>query len=132
MYRILPGLLYLCLDSILSKALKKLGMKRYDEVKECDGEILKFDCQGEITRGKFTISQSYSFYGYPCYSNRKNRSYQFANEEYLRELVDYGRFVGIDEELITELLDNGYDFMDIEELLYEADFYGEDDIYAEI
>lgn len=128
-----PGLyIYASTDSILNKALKKLGMKRYEEAKVREGEILKFDCQGEITRAEFSISQSYGFYGYPCYVSRKNRGYQSANEEYLRELVDYGKFVGIDEELIMELLDNGYDFMDIEELLYEADFYGEDDIYAEI
>lgn len=122
--------IYASTEAILSKALKKLGLKNYKEIKITDGEILKFNTNGKITKSGFDIFKSYGFYNYPYYSySKKKTTYE---TEYLEDLIYYGKTVGIDEETILELLDSGYDYMDIEELLYETDFYREDDLYAEI
>ena len=123
--------IYASTEAILTKALKKLSLKNYKEIKITDGEILKFSTGGKITKGEFDIFKSYGFYNYPyySYSHSKTKTYE---TEYLDDLIYYGKTVGIDEETILELLDSGYDYMDIEELLYETDFYREDDLYAEI
>ncbi len=79
------------------------------------------------------IYKSYGYYGYPYWGygrgKRLNKSYE---EEYLEDLFYYGKTIGVDKETITELLELGYDYMDIEDMLYEFDCYGEDDFCAEI
>lgn len=123
--------IYASTEDILTKALKKLSLKHYKYIKATDGEILKFDTSGNITRDNFEIYSS--FYGYPYWGygrgKRLNKSYE---EEYLEDLFYYGKTIGVDKETITELLDLGYDYMDIEDMLYEFDCYGEDDFCAEI
>ena len=124
--------IYASTEAILTKALKKLGLKNYKEIKITDGEILKFSTNGKITKGEFDIFKSYGFYNYPYYSYSRSKTKVTYETQYLEDLIYYGKTVGIDEETILELLDSGYDYMDIEELLYETDFYREDDLYAEI
>ena len=124
--------IYASTEDILSKTLKKLGLKHYKYIKTTDGEILKFDNCGDIDKAKFDMYKSYGYYDYPYWGYSKRKSNKSFEEEYLEDLIYYGKTVGVDKETITELLDLGYDYMDIEDMLYEFDIYGENDYYAEI
>ncbi len=122
---------YASTEDILLKALKKLGLKHYKYIKTTDGEILKFDNCGNIDKTEFDMYKNYGYYGYPYWSYSKRKSNKSFEDEYLEDLIYYGKTVGVDKETITELLDLGYDYMDIEDMLYEFDCYG-DDFCAEI
>lgn len=122
---------YASTEIILAKALKKLGLKHYKNIKVNDGEILKFDNRGNITRTEFDIYNDYC--GYPwLYGYKKNKKTKAFKGEYIDDLIYFGKTVGVDEEIILEMLKAGYDYMDIEEMLYDFDYYKEDDFCAEI
>lgn len=122
--------IYASTKEILVKALKKLDLKYYKLVDVNDEEILKFNTRGKITRYNFTM-KSCSCYGYTYwdFGRNKSKAVKSSKDEYIEDLIYFGKIVGIDREDIISLLDMGYDYMDIEEMLYEADFYG-DDIYC--
>lgn len=123
--------IYASTEIILAKALKKLGLKHYNNIKITDGEILKFDNRGNITRVEFDIYNNYC--GYPWfYDYKNNKTTKAFKDEYLDDLIYYGKTVGVDEETILEMLEAGYDYMDIEEMLYDFDYYREDEFCAEI
>lgn len=123
--------MYASTDVILNKALNKLGLKHYKNIKIADGEILKFNNFGNITKAEFDNYNS--CYGYPwLYGYKKSVSEKAYKDEYIEGLICYGKTVGVSEETIIEMLELGYDYMDIEEMLYDFDYYEEDCYYDEI
>lgn len=129
--------IYASTKEILTNAFKKLGLKHYKEVNIKTGEILKIDILGNITRTEFDMYFGYGYRNdyYWRYSSRKSNvtnGAKSAYDEYFEDLIYYGKCVGIEEETIKELLDLGYDYMDIEDMLYNYDYYNEKNFYAEI
>ncbi|MDO4301097.1 MAG: hypothetical protein Q4D26_06870 [Clostridia bacterium] len=129
--------IYASTKEILTKALKKLGLKYYKEINIKTGEILKINILGNIIRHEFDMDFGYSYWNNYCWGY-SSRSKDIANEaksvydEYLNDLIYYGKSVGFDEETILELLDLGYDYMDIEDMIYNFDYYREDNFCGEI
>ena len=126
---------YASTKEILTKALKRLGLKHYKEVNIKTGEILKIDILGNITRTEFDIYFGYLndyYWGYGSRKRNINNEAKSAHDEYFEDLIYYGKCVGIEEETIKELLGLGYDYMDIEDMIYNYDYYTEDDSCTEI
>ena len=123
--------IYASTNEILNKALIKIGIKApYDEIKLSCGDMLKIDERGEIEKGSFDITnillKEYQYlrgygFGYRGYSFCDIGEESDFENEYYRDIVDYAKNVGFSEGDINSLLDMGYDFFDIEELLYEPD-----------
>ena len=129
--------IYASTKEILTKALKKLGLKHYKEVNIKTGEILKIDTLGNITRTEFDVYFGYGYWDnyYWGYGSRKKNTandVKSAYDEYIEDLIYYGKFVGVEEDTIRELIELGYDYMDIEDMLYNYDYYKVDDFCDEI
>lgn len=119
--------IYASTKEILNKALINIGIERlYDEIHLNCGDILKINDRGEIEKGLFDITNitlgEYQYW----------REYEFDykydmgmetdfDKEYYENIVDYAKNVGFSKEDIDYLIDMGYDYSDIEELLYEHD-----------
>lgn len=132
--------IYASTKAILTKALKKLGLKNYVSVDITDGDIFKFNTEGKITKGEFDPYKSFSFYNaYGGYNfnmhynyNRKENTFNSYEDDYLESLIYYGKTVGVNEETIREMLELGYDYLDVEDMLYEIDIFGGENTHSEI
>ncbi len=126
--------IYASTVDILNKALRRLNLKHYEKVEINEGEILKFDRKGNISKANFRFD-----YGYCCWHTLRNRVSKPINnnlkirDEYLDNLLYYASSMGVDEDEIMAMVEMGYSLMDIEDMLYETEYlcYEEDD-YAEL
>ena len=109
---------YASTEEILKKALKKAGFRKYTfEKVELDcGDILQIDSNGKQSQSKFDTGNLMSRYLYD-FPSHFSKSYDSAYG--YEELYDYARNVGVSEQEIDFLMENGLDEMDIEELLYD-------------
>ena len=115
---------YASTEDILNKALRKLKIKMpYAEIKLNCGDIIKIDERGEIEKGNFDTSMikmydfgCFSGYGFNYLDNTVNDI-----DEYLGDIINYSKMVGVSEDDILELMDMGFDLFDIEEMLYEPE-----------
>ncbi len=86
--------------------------------------------------GRSTKSSFKETKGNKTVINGYGSGYQFnPQQDYIDDLVSCAKSVGIDESIVYELLDMGWDYIDIEEMLYDPDYLCEmmeDDYYAEI
>ena len=123
--------IYASTTEILTKALKKLRLNHFENVEIKEGEIFKIDRKGHITKAEFEADYGFSYWNIPG-RKRFNRQPKIR-DEYLTELIYYASMLGVDEETVLEMVDMGYSYMDIEEMLYETENYCyEEDVYAEI
>ena len=123
--------IYASTEDILNKALKRLKMKfKYSEITLSQGDILKLSADGSFDNGEFNTSNLELEYWLNDYYDRIYSFYKRKNsvcdsegfeEEYFKSIVEYAKMIGINKEDIGYLLSNGYDYFDIEEMLYEPD-----------
>jgi glucosamine 6-phosphate synthetase-like amidotransferase/phosphosugar isomerase protein len=127
--------IYASTEAILKKALKRLNLRKFEMVEIDDGEIFKFDTNGSITKSEFEMKFNYTFPTYrwrSSFTKTKSVNKSF-NDEYLEDLLYYASFIGVDEDVVMSMVKQGYRYLDIEEMLYEAESYGlEDDWYVEL
>lgn len=119
--------IYASTDTILNKALKRLKLNNYKKVNISQGDIFRFEIDGSISTGNFEI-EAYDYFKY-------SYGWKGLDNDYLEDLIYYGKTIGVDEKSIRELIDLGYDYMDIEEMLYDTEYFDyckEDDFCAEI
>ncbi len=142
--------IYASTAQILEKALNKLNLRVFTSVVINEGDILKFSSDGKITKDTFDFDlfYDYSYWGRstrsPFKETKGNKTvingygsgYQFKpQQDYIDDLIGCAKSVGIDESIVYELLDMGWDYIDIEEMLYDPDYLCEmveEDYYAEI
>jgi len=137
--------IYASTEVILKKALKKLKINNYKLYALDEGEIVKFECFNKIDKGNFEYKEDYDFWNYGCgyfgkycFDDYKdNISSKDYETEYLSGLYQYARMLGVDENIIDSMLESGYDYLDIENMLYDIEIYGEsyyntDDFSTEI
>jgi len=123
--------IYASTEEILNKVLKKLKIKsKYSEITLSCGDILKLSADGSFESGEFNTSNLELEY---LLSSYYDRLYEFNKrkgcfseskdfeEEYFKSIMEYAKMIGVNEEDIEYLLANGYDYFDIEEMLYEPD-----------
>lgn len=106
---------YASTREILDKALKRLHIKKKNEIKTVQGEILKISPNGTIEHSHFDFED----HEYARFSYLNS----FADHDYdtdeLEMVIQYAEYFGIKKEDIIMLSDMGYDAVDIEELLYD-------------
>ena len=122
--------LYASTDEILKNALKKLRLKeRYRKIEVNSGDMIKIDYKGDVEKSKFEIDD-FELYGfehfgmydsYGFFDNEKCKCEDYWLDEYLESIIDYAKFVGIDESDVFRLMDMGFDVFDIEEMIYEKE-----------
>ena len=141
--------IYASTETILAAALKKLGIYHFEQIRITEGEIMRIDRNGKRVKDTFDISDH--FYGTPYmyswgrssyhnyYGNWLNKRKKEENDlikQYTRDLIDYAAMVGIDEDTILNLINDGYSLDEIESMIYDAEFYyemeGFDDAINEI
>ena len=124
--------IYASTKEILNKAIKNLRIKlKYSEITLSCGDILKLSPNGSFESERFDISDFELEYWLNDYYDRiygfHKRKNCFSDnddsfeEEYFNDIVEYAKMIGVNEEDIEYLLANGYDYFDIEEMLYEPD-----------
>lgn len=110
--------IYASTKEILNCALGRLGMLDYQhsEIPMTCGDILKIDPTGKTTLAHFDTAY------FDLWNYREFFSYHpyetFGDNDYEEELLEYGKPFGLTREDIDLLLQSGYDFYGIEELLY--------------
>ena len=69
-------------------------------------------------------------------SHSKSKKNDEYIKQYTKDLIDYAALVGIDEDTILSLINDGYSLEEIESMIYDAEYYyemeGFDDAVTEI
>ena len=113
---------YASTETIMKKALKQLGLHKFEStrVDTEEGDILRIDKNGKITRSQFEPriyrSKYMSWYDY------EDSSYYNIHEEIL---LEYCGCYGVDSEDVELLLEYGYTSDEIEEMLMDTNLLHE-------
>lgn len=117
---------YASTQSILTKALKKVGLNKFSkiEVKMTEGDMLSIDKNGNIERAEFTPAPDmrynrYNFSGW--YDGWFDASDDDGYTIHEQMLFDICNCYGIDSSDVELLLEYGYDCDEIEEMLMDYD-----------
>ncbi len=105
---------YASTESIMMNALKKVGIHKFtfSEIKTFDGDIIRIDSNGIITRSEF---ESYNNFKYNSWYDVYDY-YDYYNE-HEQLLLEMCKCYGVDEDDILLLLDYGYSCEEIEDML---------------
>ena len=111
---------YASTESIMKNALKKLFLNKffYERIDTVDGDIIRIDCNGILSRSEFDTHRDFKFGGwYDDYD-----MYYTMHEQLLLDMC--GCF-GVDEDDVIMLLDYGYSADEIEAMLMDYDMISE-------
>lgn len=108
--------IYASTESIMKNALKKVNMLSfpYTKIETINGDILKIDSKGCITRSEFENKEDFRYDS--ClrrYDDWEDDSYN-QHEQLLLEMCNC---YGVDEDDVIMLLDYGYSADEIEDML---------------
>ena len=111
--------LYASTESIMKNALKKVGLHKFDaeKVEVVEGDILKIDENGVISRSEFEYLTASSHFGW-----YNSSDYYPIHEELL---LAYCGCYGVDSSDVELLLEYGYTFDEIEEMLMDTNLLHE-------
>ena len=131
--------IYASTEAILQQGLKDAGFIHltHTEVKISQGDILILQADGQVVRESFATTKldcydSFWFgscrpYGYTLFSspvqNKRRKNVLYGT--YLESLIDYAANVGISEDEILYLYENGFEEEEIEALLYSPEILHE-------
>ncbi len=113
-FSVLGLYVYASTESIMKKALQKVGLHKFamERVETDEGNILRIDKNGEITRSEFEPKIYRSKYG-------SWYDYDDYYSAYEQTLIEMAHMYGSDEEEISLLLEWGYTVIEIEEMLMD-------------
>jgi hypothetical protein len=111
--------IYASTESIMKNALKKVGFHKFDaeKVEVVEGDILKIDKTGILSRAEFEYINSSSHFGW-YYSS----DYYPIHEELL---LAYCGCYGVDSSNVELLLDYGYTPDEVEDMLVDTNLLHE-------
>ena len=107
---------YASTESIMKNALKKVGILNfpYTKIETVQGDILKIDSKGCITRSEFENREDFRYASFMrCFDDWEDEYYT-QHEKLLLEMCNC---YGIDEDDVIMLLDYGYTCDEIEDML---------------
>lgn len=110
--------LYASTDEILTRAIKKIGLKNYSKINISCGDILKISPNGMIEMQTFEFKDRYFFGSYYGCTSYEPFDYE-SDDIYIGEIAEYASYFGIDPEDVMMLIEYGYDELEIEEMLYD-------------
>jgi len=113
------------INTVLFKHIQKAivdSSKNVERVIVNCGEIVKIDTKGDITKSTFEYDELCSL-GYSWWDFRSKQSKVMQYDDvHVAELKSIATQFGYDPDEIDALLDSGYSFEEIEELMYECDY----------
>lgn len=111
---------YASTDSIMKNALKRVGLHKFafECIKADDGDIIKIDSSGNITRSQFQPAPIYTHFSKCKWWYGDYDDYYSAYEQ---TLIDMAHCFGVDENDVVLLMDYGYTVDEVEELMMVAD-----------
>lgn len=83
-----------------------------------DGDILKISNNGKISTGKYEPKTTYNLKNWYDFDYITTDTY---NDDYLEILLDMASYMGYDDREIYALLDDGFTFDEIEDLIYNGE-----------
>ncbi len=113
---------YASTESIMKNALKRIGLHKFanERIKTDEGDIIKIDKYGELTRSGFEPKLYRSKYG--AWYGLDDSPYYNMHEEIL---LAYCGCYGVDSEDVELLLEYGYTCDEIEEMLMDTNMLHE-------
>ena len=107
---------YASTESIMKNALRKVNMLSfpYTRIETVNGDILKIDSNGCITRSEFEEKEDFRYASWLRYYDDWEDDYYNQHEQLLLEMCNC---YGINEEDVIMLLDYGYSADEIEDML---------------
>jgi len=126
--------IYASTEEILNKALKQRGFLniRHEKIILKEGDILKLNPDGSRESFKFNYNESYysfgkyGIYNYSSIYSDEACCYGYGNDEEIeKELLDYAKIAGVDESDVFALIEMGYSYFEIEDMLMEPEFIHE-------
>ena len=114
-FKALGLFVYASTESIIKNALKKVFLNKffYEKIDTVDGDIIRIDCNGILSRSEFDTHRDFKFGGwYDDYD-----MYYTMHEQLLLDMC--GCF-GVNEDDIIMLLDYGYTADEIEAMLMDC------------
>ena len=120
--------LYTSTAEIMSQAICQLGLQNAacEKINLESGEMLMIDCYGQIVREIFDDSRLYqfrmlcddSYWRLLNHYQKKNTVKEDAEDDYSAALRYFANSVGVNSSVVDRLIDLGFDYSEIEELLY--------------
>jgi len=113
---------YASTESIMKNALRRIGLHKFanERIKTDEGDIIRIDRNGDITRSEFEPKTYHSKYG--SWYVLDDSSYYNMHEEIL---LAYCSCYGVDSEDVELLLEYGYTCDEIEEMLMDTNLLHE-------
>ena len=113
---------YASTESIMKKALQKVGLHKFamERVETDEGDILRIDKNGEVTRSEFEVKKYRSKYS--SWYDYDDSPYYNMHEEIL---LAYCGCYGVDSSDVELLLEFGYSCDEIEEMLMDTNLLHE-------
>ncbi|MBR7084436.1 MAG: class II glutamine amidotransferase [Oscillospiraceae bacterium] len=114
---------YASTESIMKNALKNIGWQvfPYDRIKAVEGEIIKIDKKGFLSRSEFEMHNFTKFTSW-CYEDDEEEYYYTMHEELL---LDCCNCYGVDPDDVALLLDYGYTCDEIEDIIMDNTLFNE-------
>ncbi len=105
--------------------------EKFNKIKIEIGEILKIDSDGRVCRDLFECNNlAIDAYKYDSsyirfvrfddfMVNTNEEDISSLEEQYLGDIINYAKSIGVSESCVYMLLEYGYSYEDIEDILYE-------------
>ena len=115
---------YASTESIMQKALKHVGLNKFasERIEADEGDIIKIDSYGNITRSQFTPAPTYSHFSRCKWWYGDYEDYYSTYEE---TLVEMSHCFDVDEDDVILLLDYGYTADEVADLMMDNEMFQE-------
>jgi len=109
---------YASTESIMKNALRRIGLHKFasERIKTDEGDIIRIDRNGDITRSEFKPAPQFSRFST---SRGWYNDYDDYYSAYEQTLIDMASLYGSDPDEIIMLLEYGYTVVEVEEMLMD-------------
>ena len=115
---------YASTESIMKNALKRVGLHKFasERIETDEGDIVKIDKNGNITRSQFQPAPSYTHFSRCKWWYGDYEDYYSTYEE---TLIEMAHCFGVDEDDVILLLDYGYTADKVSDLMMDTGLFQE-------
>lgn len=115
---------YASTESIMKNALKRVGLHKFasERIETDEGDIVKIDKNGNITRSQFKPAPSYTHFSRCKWWYGDYEDYYSTYEQ---TLVEMAHCFGVDEDDVILLLDYGYTADEVADLMMDTGLFQE-------
>ena len=115
---------YASTESIMKNALKRVGLHKFasERIETDEGDIVKIDKNGNITRSQFQPAPSYTHFSRCKWWYGDYEDYYSTYEQ---TLVEMAHCFGVDEDDVILLLDYGYSADEVADLMMDTGLFQE-------